>query len=779
MSRTPPLFAALLVAALAAVPALAQDTPPSEHFDLTHDSGTVSNPGPNEAVVISFPVSVDGAHWMRLEFSEVLLSGSVLAGDGAKLRITSYLDGAVQELNALHVEQWRRTSAYFNGDTVLVEVVAQPHTGANRVVLSGVTADITGATPESICGATDDRVLSSDPRAGRLLPIGCTGWLINDCGSCALTAGHCTSNITVLQFNVPLSQANGTIVNPPPQDQYSIDQTSIQSNGGQGTGNDWGYFGTFANSTSGLTAFQAQGARYTLVVPPAFNGSHTIRITGFGTDSSPSTSNQVQQTHVGPWVTSSGSLVQYATDTTGGNSGSPVIHEPTGNAIGIHTHGGCSSSGGQNSGTGANHAGLQAALAAPTGICSGGGLSVVGNLPTQMQAGVAVQVSVQVAGGFVPGTVELHYSYDGGAFIAQTMTAGGGGVHSGTLPAPACGDSPRFFFSVQHSTCGTLTNPSNAPTGFYSATVSGAEVGLFADNFQTNQGWTTSINGATTGQWERGIPVNDAGWAYDPLADGDGSGQCYLTQNAAGNTDVDGGSVTLTSPAFDLEGGECLVRYRYYLNLTVTDGADRLLVEMSASGAAGPWATVATHSASNGTSWTSHEIDAGDVAAAGLAFTNDMRVRFTANDGGGASIVEAGVDGVAVVRSACSLIQSYCVSGGLGSAISATGGSSIAANNLVLHANNIPANKFGLFFYGSGKQSTPFGNGTRCVAAPSFRLPLLNSGAGNTLDFAVNYGALPPGGAILAGDLWNFQCWFRDGVGPFDLSNALQVIFVP
>jgi hypothetical protein len=35
----------------------------------------------------------------------------------------------------------------------------------------------------------------------------------------------------------------------------------------------------------------------------------------------------------------------------GGNSGSPVVHEETGLAIGIHTHGGCSNSGGANSGT--------------------------------------------------------------------------------------------------------------------------------------------------------------------------------------------------------------------------------------------------------------------------------------------------------------------------------------------------------------------------------------------------------------------------------------------
>jgi hypothetical protein len=583
----------------------------------------------------------------------------------------------------------------------------------------------------------------------------------------------------IVEFNVPLSTATGSIVHPGPDDQYAIDASSVLTNGGLGVGDDWGYYGVFPNSNTGLTPFQAQGGRFTLTTPPPFNGSHQIRITGYGTRSTPAQWNQVQETHLGPWVTFTGTTVQYATDTTGGNSGSPVIHEPTGNAIGIHTHGGCSSSGGQNSGTGANHSGLQGGLALPAGICAAG-IAPVGAPPTQLQPGVPTQVTVQVTGSIVAGTVQLHYRYNGGSFTAQQMTAGAGNTYSGTLPAAQCGDSPQFYFSVQHTTCGTLTNPVNAPTAFFSASVSGMiDVAMFSDNFQTNTGWTTSINGATSGAWDRGVPVNDPAWAYDPIADGDGSGQCYLTQNAAGNTDVDGGSVTLISPALDLAGGSCALRYRYYLNLTVVDGADRLLVEVSSNGLAGPWVVVATHTANNGTAWTSNDVDAGELASAGVSFTSDVRVRFTANDSGGSSIVEAGVDGFAVVRSVCSLFQNYCTSGSLGSVISATGSSSIAANNLVLHASNIPTGKNGLFFYGQNKMSAPFGNGTRCVASPSLRLPLLSSGAGTTLDFALDYNALSGIGAIGAGDLWNFQCWFRDGVGPFDLSDGLQVTFVP
>jgi trimeric autotransporter adhesin len=61
--------------------------------------------------------------------------------------------------------------------------------------------------------------------------------------------------------------------------------------------------------------------------------------------------NQIQQTHTGPLYSVTNSRLLYVTDTTGGNSGSPIIEESTGRAVGVHTHGGCYSTGGANSGT--------------------------------------------------------------------------------------------------------------------------------------------------------------------------------------------------------------------------------------------------------------------------------------------------------------------------------------------------------------------------------------------------------------------------------------------
>ena len=202
-----------------ASPSLAQvQAPPFASLAYEFDSGPVANEGLDPAVVISFPVVVEGSAWMRLHFDEVVLAGDLFAGEGALLRMTALADGAIQEMDMRHLVQWQDSSAYFNGDTVLVEVLAQPGTGASRVVMRSVDHGLVPSLPESICGSNDDRILSSDPRSARLLPIGCTAWTIDDCAGCLLTAGHCQGGASVVQFNVPLSSGSGSINQPSPDD---------------------------------------------------------------------------------------------------------------------------------------------------------------------------------------------------------------------------------------------------------------------------------------------------------------------------------------------------------------------------------------------------------------------------------------------------------------------------------------------------------------------------------------------------------------------------------
>ncbi|MFT5285095.1 MAG: hypothetical protein ACI8TQ_001256 [Planctomycetota bacterium] len=336
-------------------------------FTYEHDSGTVVNDGDQRQTIIAFPVVFEGVSSITLNFSSVELSGSIAKGTNSELRITSMFDGAVQTMNATHVAQWENQSAYFNGDTLLVEVIASPNTGTNRVSIDSVEVGAAVNPQETQCGPVDDRQPSNDLRVSRLMPVGCTSWTINDCGKCMLSAGHCgSSGSSSVQFNVPFSTAGGSLVFPPPEDQYSLDGASLQR---LNSTDDWQYFGVFPNSNTGLTPYEAYGAAFALANPPAVAGNN-IRITGHGTDSTPnSTFNQKQQTHVGPFV-SSGTNLNYQADTTGGSSGSPVIWEEQNVAIGIHTNGGCSTSGsGSNNGTPITAVSLQAALANPLGVC--------------------------------------------------------------------------------------------------------------------------------------------------------------------------------------------------------------------------------------------------------------------------------------------------------------------------------------------------------------------------------------------------------------------------
>lgn len=240
----------------------------------------------------------------------------------------------------------------------------------------------------------------------------------------------------------------------------------------------------------------------------------------------------------------------------------------------------------------------------------------------------------------------LYYRFDNGAFNTVAMSDVGAGEFEGTIPAGPCGATVEYYAEASFSDGSTKTFPEGAPGTALSAAVAPVTT-VLSDNFQSDLGWTTQVNGATSGQWQRGVPVNDSSWAYDPATDGDGSGSCYLTQNTAGNTDVDGGSVALISPTLDLSAGGASIEYLYYLNLTDQSGIDMLRIEVSSNGAAGPWTQVASHTTSS-LNWRAGAITQAMLDGAGVSPTADMRVRFTANDSDPQSIVEAGVDAVMV-----------------------------------------------------------------------------------------------------------------------------------
>ncbi|RZS90593.1 trypsin-like peptidase domain-containing protein [Aquimarina brevivitae] len=289
--------------------------------------------------VVTETISQQGATWLRLFFKDVNL------GKESTLTITSTLDGASQTLTAESIKTWKNTSAYFNGDQITITLTVAAGETNIRASIKELGVGDPDPTSKSQCGSVDNRVDSADDAIGRIVPVGCTGWIIST--GKYVTAGHCVgSRAQVLEFNVPKSNPDRSIIHPGPEDQYPIDSYVSPYPSIPSQANDWAVFEAGPNSQTGLTAFQAQGKAFEVTQD---DPGSDITITGYGVDSG--IDNQTQQTHTGPTASYTDTFVRYVTDTEGGNSGSPIIDTATGKAVGVHAYGGCSTNGsGSNSG---------------------------------------------------------------------------------------------------------------------------------------------------------------------------------------------------------------------------------------------------------------------------------------------------------------------------------------------------------------------------------------------------------------------------------------------
>ncbi|MCH2140707.1 MAG: hypothetical protein MK100_06685 [Phycisphaerales bacterium] len=487
-----PLLLAFTSAALAQTA-----TPLLEDRSMSYSSGVVQNDGADIATVSSHVLSHPFASSMQVRFGRTKLS------DGSFIRITSLTDGAVQHQTSETLKQWQYCSAWFNGSHVLVELVMSPDSKSSHLSIEGITSMLGVTDERSICFSVDDRVLSYDDRSARVAPIGCTGWLINDATRQFMTAGHCIDNLSVvdvMEFNVPLSNGDGSWNHPGPEDQYPVDDVSVQFTDG-GIGNDWSYYGCFPNTETGLTAYEVQGVTHILAAAaPAVDG-RDITITGYGSTSAPVDPSWygVQKTHTGPYMHNSGYNVGYQTDTTGGNSGSPVLDEVTGMAIGIHTHAGCDSNGGYNNGTAIEHPDLQYALDNPLGVCiltalildfPEGHLEVVwpGNqIPLQFTVSAGDEIPD-------PKSIELIMTINGN-IIYPPITPLGDDLYEAMIPALSCDQVVKYYISAT-STKGTLaTLPLNAPETQYDLLVGELiETTLLSADFDDGipSGWDAS-----------------------------------------------------------------------------------------------------------------------------------------------------------------------------------------------------------------------------------------------------------------------------------------------
>lgn len=305
-------------------------------------------------------IRCDGAPWLQIKFSSANL------GERSTLKITSTKDGASQIFSGKMLNEWGYLSATFNGDSIELTLNVAPEEArisykiaeiikGKLVSRIGEDESLYGNT-RAICGSTDNRSRSQHAWVGRIIPVGCTGWILS--GNVFVTAGHCVTKygkkgMGLLQFNIPESLDDGTPTMPHPRHQYAINTSRLRYEN-NGRGRDWAVFEVVANTETKELPEQAQEGAFRIKkeLTPA-----KVAVVGFGMDDRPpgpsspyhrNRDSQTQQADRGQYLSSlKGSLgVGHLADTQKGNSGAPIIALNDDTilseiAIGIHTDGDC------------------------------------------------------------------------------------------------------------------------------------------------------------------------------------------------------------------------------------------------------------------------------------------------------------------------------------------------------------------------------------------------------------------------------------------------------
>ncbi len=274
--------------------------------------------------------------------------------------------------------------------------------------------------------------------------------------------------------------------------------------------------------------------------------------------------------------------------------------------------------------------------------------------PTSVAPGAGAPITTKVTAlDSTIGTVSIMASVNGAAYVSYPMSAQGGGIYTGNLPATTAFDRIRYYLRADTSevTPRVFTWPLDAVNGdVIRAYAESSTVPVFTDNFESDLGWTVSGT-ATAGAWTRATPLYNGG-AGAVVGDGDGSGKCFVTGNTvtipgSGNitsVGVTGGSTVLLSPILNLAGTpEARISYSKWF-LSTVGTVDSMVVEISNNNG-GAWTNVETVTPASG-GWVNKTIRVADYFASPSA---QVRVRFSVSNSD-TSTTEAGVDAFVVVN---------------------------------------------------------------------------------------------------------------------------------
>ena len=194
------------------------------------------------------------------------------------------------------------------------------------------------------------------------------------------------------------------------------------------------------------------------------------------------------------------------------------------------------------------------------------------------------------------------------------------------------------------------------PLGVLGAEVRDARCGAFDDDLEVARGWAVDPGGTDTapasGRWQSGNPDGTSSGGIILQRDGVPSGRfAFVTGTAAGSSaggrDLDGTTTIRSAPITlpDAAGQRLTFRWLFAHPAGSSSSADQLRAIVEDPG--GPQTVVwerEGHGSSEAGTWGSASVSLDAWAG------DDVRLRFEAVDGGGDSIVEAGIDDVRVTR---------------------------------------------------------------------------------------------------------------------------------
>lgn len=268
-------------------------------------------------------------------------------------------------------------------------------------------------------------------------------------------------------------------------------------------------------------------------------------------------------------------------------------------------------------------------------------------LPEQITPEVETVIPVEIipiASDPLPATATMWYS-TGGNYSPVALSHLGGDEYEAVIPPLACSTDVEFYFSVMTDNAGEIRDPLDAPATVHDALATNGTPVAFTDNFQAGgTGWSATFRNLAAGAWERGKPINVG--RGDPPTDFDGSGACYVTDNTAVNSDVDGGPAVLTSPLVALNGNDAFISFAVWM-FSDAGVRDEMVIEVS-NDQGQTWVPVMNMS-HMGRVWTPVSFRVSDYVAPAAAVQVRMAVADDPND----SLTEAGIDAFEVKLIQC------------------------------------------------------------------------------------------------------------------------------